>query len=377
MKERLTKAIQNIPGWNTKRKIVVFESDDWGSIRMPSKDTYRKLSELGLALDSEDGKRYSMFDSLESAEDLESLLNTLDSFRNTYEVSPAFTALTIVANPDFDKIKSNNFSKYFYEPFTETCKRYQASEDVYDLYLAGIQRKLFIPQFHGREHLNIVAWMDALQSMERETHLAYDEGMWSFVPRATAKGSVDLEAAFQLTELSDLSTLKEIIIDGLNLFRDLFGYSAEYFVPPNGHINNALNHVCFDNGIKYRSVSRIQYESMGDGLFRRRLHWLGERDKSGVRYITRNCFFEPSLRTKDWVDHCLKEIETAFQWRKPAVISTHRVNYIGAHYPENREHGIQELKRLLASILKSWPDVEFLSSNQLGHLMSDPVSDKV
>ena len=116
---------------------------------------------------------------------------------------------------------------------------------------------------------------------------------------------------------------------------------------------------------------------MGDGLFRRRLHWLGERDKSGVRYITRNCFFEPSLRTKDWVDHCLKEIETAFQWRKPAVISTHRVNYIGAHYPENREHGIQELKRLLASILKSWPDVEFLSSNQLGHLMSDPVSDKV
>jgi hypothetical protein len=27
--------IINLPGWRTNRKIIVFESDDWGSIRMP------------------------------------------------------------------------------------------------------------------------------------------------------------------------------------------------------------------------------------------------------------------------------------------------------------------------------------------------------
>lgn len=38
--ELIRKNIINIPGWNTKRKIVVFESNDWGSIRMSSIDVY-------------------------------------------------------------------------------------------------------------------------------------------------------------------------------------------------------------------------------------------------------------------------------------------------------------------------------------------------
>ena len=28
--------LSNLPGWRTSRKIVVIESDDWGTIRMPS-----------------------------------------------------------------------------------------------------------------------------------------------------------------------------------------------------------------------------------------------------------------------------------------------------------------------------------------------------
>jgi hypothetical protein len=30
------KNLLHLPGWYTKRKIVVFENDDWGSIRMTS-----------------------------------------------------------------------------------------------------------------------------------------------------------------------------------------------------------------------------------------------------------------------------------------------------------------------------------------------------
>ena len=30
----------NIPGYRSKRKLVVFESDDWGAIRMKDKATY-------------------------------------------------------------------------------------------------------------------------------------------------------------------------------------------------------------------------------------------------------------------------------------------------------------------------------------------------
>ena len=40
LKQTITHNLLNIPGWRTKRHIVVIESDDWGSIRMPSKDVY-------------------------------------------------------------------------------------------------------------------------------------------------------------------------------------------------------------------------------------------------------------------------------------------------------------------------------------------------
>jgi hypothetical protein len=35
LKSTLSRNLTNARGWRTNRKIVVIESDDWGSIRMP------------------------------------------------------------------------------------------------------------------------------------------------------------------------------------------------------------------------------------------------------------------------------------------------------------------------------------------------------
>ena len=45
------KNIVNIPGWRTNRKIVVFESDDWGSTRMRSKLDYEYFLKKGFEVD--------------------------------------------------------------------------------------------------------------------------------------------------------------------------------------------------------------------------------------------------------------------------------------------------------------------------------------
>jgi hypothetical protein len=65
----------------------------------------------------------------------------------------------------------------------------------------------------------------------------------------------------------------------------------------------------------------------------------------------------------------LNRIETAFRYYKPAIISSHRVNFIGAIVPDNRNKNLMLLKQLLFEIVKKWPDVEFMSSDQLGDLM--------
>jgi len=84
--------------------------------------------------------------------------------------------------------------------------------------------------------------------------------------------------------------------------------------------------------------------------------------------MVRNVVFEPTEdRGIDWVDFTLKQIKTAFRWNKPAIISSHRVNFCGHIDEKNREKGLKSLEGLLQEIVKKWPDVEFMSADELGN----------
>lgn len=67
----------------------------------------------------------------------------------------------------------------------------------------------------------------------------------------------------------------------------------------------------------------------------------------------------------DYVSDCLRRIKIAFKWGKPAIIGSHRVNYIGFIDESNRERNLKLLKLLLGEITRIWPDVEFLDSSEL------------
>jgi hypothetical protein len=87
-------------------------------------------------------------------------------------------------------------------------------------------------------------------------------------------------------------------------------------------------------------------------------------------YLSRNSFFEPSqLPTFDWVSDCLKRIELAFFWGVPVILSTHRLNFIGSIFPNNSANSLSLFKDLLQRIVRIYPDVEFMSSDELGQLV--------
>lgn len=152
--------ISNIPGWRTNRRIVVIESDDWGSIRMPSKQAFENLLKAGIPVNHD---HYNVNDALECNNDLELLFETLTKFKDKSNRHPVFTGVNVVANPDFEAIKKNGFNEFIYEPYTETCKRYPNHDRVHELWKEGIAKRLMVPIFHGREHLNVQFWMRALQ----------------------------------------------------------------------------------------------------------------------------------------------------------------------------------------------------------------------
>ena len=370
IKTRILRNLSNVPGWRTKRKILVIESDDWGSIRMPSREVFNQLKENGINVTGGDTRRYNLNDTLASSKDLIKLFDLLLSFKDIHNHPCAFTAVSLVANPDFQKIRENDFHSYHYEPFTDTLEKYYPRSNTFELWKEGITSEVFIPQFHGREHLHISNWMRALQGNNRDTRMAFDLGMWSLIPKQDHRTNVTYQAAFDLYYPEDLVIQETVIREGLELFHHLFGYKATFFVPPNGPFNKKLEEVSADCGVKYISASKIQKEPMGLGKTNINLHWLGQKNKYHKHYMIRNCFFEPNQQGRDWVNTCLKEIEIAFRWQKPAIISSHRVNYIGTLDTKNRENGLQMLKTLLERVQKKYPELEFMTSNQLGDMIA-------
>lgn len=372
IKSALRVNVSNIPGWRTKRHIVVIESDDWGSIRMSSKEAFDRMLKAGMPVDR---SHYNLYDSLECNDDLEQMYETLSKFKDSTGRYPVITGVNVVANPDFEKIKTNNFSEYIYEPYTETCKRYSNHDRVYDLWKEGIEKRLMVPIFHGREHLNAQFWMRALRDKNKSTLVGFENEVTG-MPGIKGEKLPDFQAAFQIDTINDLVYQKEVLKTGLDLFEELYGYRSRYFVPTNGPFNNTLEKDLNEHGVKYINTGKKQKEPLGNGQYKINTRFIGDENQYGQIYITRNCFFEPSSSgfekpaNTDWINNCLKEIEIAFRWRKPAVISSHRVNYIGYLHTENRERSLSQLSELLSKMLKKWPDIEFMTSAELGDLIA-------
>ena len=168
--------IKNIPGPGTRRRILVLECDDWGSIRMPDKEICTELLDKGL-INSYD--RYSLNDTLADKSDLEMLFEVLLDARDGKGQPAVMTPVTNVANPDFEKIKESGFKQYFPEPFTETLKRYNRDPDTFNTWLKGIELEIFVPESHGREHIAVQFWLNELQKGNDRLMEAFEHGVIS------------------------------------------------------------------------------------------------------------------------------------------------------------------------------------------------------
>jgi hypothetical protein len=356
--------VKNIPGWSTRRKIIVIESDDWGSIRVPSLEVYHRFLQRGYRVSE---FQYNKYDALESNDDLTALFDAIRPFRDKNGNHVCITGNTIVANPDFDQIRKSGFREYHFEHFTKTLSRYPKHDKVFSLYREGIAEGLFKPQFHGREHLNINRWMKALMQADNDVLYCFDaETTYS------GKDDYNFMEALDIDDQTELPHLNSVLSEGLRVFRDTFGYSSASFIAPCYTWDSAIEHQLTKEGIKYLQGGIYQYIPRGGfGNYSKKYHRLGERNTHGLLYLTRNCFFEPSLVQKtDWVDYTLSSIESAFRWNKPAIISSHRINFVGYLHESNRQQNLKMLNDILTSALKKWPDIEFMTSDQLGDLIS-------
>lgn len=347
----------NRKGKSVKEKLLIIESDDWGAIRTPSKETLDYFQQKGFDIANSIYKN----DALESEDDLEKLFEILNKYKGGDGKPAVMTANSIMANPDFEKIQASDFQQYHWEPFTATFKRYPKHQNNLNLWKQGNKEGVFRPQFHGREHLNINRWMKALQSKE-------DAIMTSFAQQTTYSGKEDYSfmESYDWDVPEDVNQHKTIIAQGLKTFEEILGFQSKSFIAPCYNWDTRLEPFLAEKGIEWIQGLRPQLQPTGVfNQYQPIRHSFGQR-QNGLRFNVRNCFFEPSmLPQKDWVNSCMAQIQAAFLFSKPAVICSHRINFIGFINPKNGERGLSDLNQLLKAVVKKWPEVKFISTDEL------------
>lgn len=368
---RIVDHIWNLKSWHTNRRIVVIESDDWGSIRMGNSESISRLEGFGIDLTSGNGQRFNYYDHLASYSDLSRLFEVLSSVQDKYSRPAVITAMSIMANPDFDKIRDNGFNRYYYKRFTDSLSETYGCERSLELWQLGEGERLFVPEFHGREHLNVQVWMRDLQDGNTKVLEAFRNSFYGFRNwNKNFSHTPAYQAAFDPVQIEEVLEHCKILEDGVDIFKSVFSRNPKYFVPPNSIVHPRVLERCKSLNIDLIGRSRRNKIPYGNGRYKTKYHFLGQRNDLRQRIIIRNCFFEPNVPNRDWVSECLKEVQKAFNSKLPAIIGNHRTCFISRHCIGNRDTSLRKLGQLLSGIVKKWPDVEFMTSSELGKLMN-------
>lgn len=360
LKQTLTNYLKNIPGWRTKQKLVLISVDDYGNVRLDSKKARESMDKAGLKVHS----RFDAYDTLETREDLEALFDVLTSVRDAKGNYPVFTPYTLTHNVNFEKMNQNGYKEFESERLVDSFKKLESLKPkdyngAWQLWEEGVKLGIFIPQFHGREHFNLISFEHKLEKGDFELLTSLKNRSLTSIS-SSGIPNIGWTAAFSFNHLKETESFPNILKDGINAFEEIFGFRSTCFTPPAQQFPKQLEAELLSLGVTFIDKPFYRLRHLGNDKYKKEINWTG-RDDNGLKTIVRNVVFEPTDSNIDHVAKAMKQIEAAFNLGKPAHISSHRVNFCGLIDHENRDKSLSDLKQLLSEIILKWPDVEFVS----------------
>ncbi len=364
MFEKIKNHLKNIPGWKSKTKYVVFSVDDYGNVGISNDASRKELEQKGILKSG----RFNRFDALDTTNDLNALFEVLSSVKDRVGNNAIFTTYAVPENINFRKTLDQN--KLVTDKLNQTYEFYESINEgifkgAFDLVLEGIDKKLMRPQFHGKEHLNSFMFNQLMASGNKELLTNLQLNSISDVDRPSNFKYSNLKATYSFESESHVDYHMQNLSEGLISFKEVYGYESLTFAPPAFQLHPKLFKYLEERNVIGIDKGRTETRHLGDGKFIKEKNVLGEEVDSGHYSIVRNCMFEPNSRKLDWVKFTMDQIEAAFFWGKPAIISSHRVNFCGLLDENNRTQGLKDLKKLLNAIVNKWPDVQFITADEL------------
>jgi hypothetical protein len=368
MIEQVKNHLKNIRGWSTRRKLLLFAVDDYGNIRLHSKKAREVLQTSGVGLQG----RFDHLDALDTRTDYEYLFDVLDSFHDQQGRPAIFTTYALPCNTDYDRTIVEQ--SFVYETLDRTYERLtdlfpESYAGSFVLLQEGIRKNLIRPQFHGREHINVSVFNALLRDGSASLKANLRERSMAGLPLHPQYPGVEYNQAFAFWKTDETDQHRAILLDGLAQFARLYGYPSLTFTPPAQQLHPDLYQFICGQGVTAVDKVRLVSRHLGEGRYVRESNQLGQPINETCVAIVRNCMFEPNDSEIDWINFTLRQVRAAFFWGKPAIISSHRVNFCGHIDPTNRKKGLEALRSLLRRIVGEFPDVEFVAVDELVRIM--------
>jgi hypothetical protein len=348
---------------------VAFISDDWGDLRVRNQEDYQNLVEAGIPVNK---SLHTKVETLANQDDLNALFEVLTSVKDLNGRHAVLSPFTIMANPDFEKVKESDFAEYFYTPFPELLDAYGDKTKTMYGWKEGIESGIFLPELHGREHINVPLWLRKLQEKDEEYLTCF---RYRYAHHSNENMKIPMVAAYNFQSEEDFHFIDSSIRDASEIFFQTFGYKPRVFNPPNAIFHSRFYPSLKASGVIGTDTGHYRTEPDGKGGFEKKSNRYGQISKEGIVHFISNCAFEPVKGKQGVVEDTLKQVEAAFRWNKPAIINTHRINYVMGR-GDHRDRCLSELRSLLHELVKRWPDIKFMGMGEFAGLMEDSLESR-
>lgn len=337
---------------------VVFESDDWGACEYaPTRQEWERQKAL-----TPTGEWQPYFDGrLESPDDMERLGAVLESVRDSRGHPAVFTAFTCLANPDFAKIAAGGGKNYHDLMVDEGFPSPWPGRDVVASWQKAVACGIWEPEFHARfHHTHAADWLALLRDPSPEGDRA--RGRFSRQIYCQDRHFPEYRAMTRAEIVSWISP-------AIEAFRRIFGRLPEAGVTSDATAE--VEAVWAEHGMRIFCLRNFSIPGAPPIIYHTK-PWNNQdastpmgawNPQTDVIYLSRNIFFEPAHDPEYSFDRTMDHIRQVWARNEPAVISTHRINYV--HYrPEKEECGLRELRRVLEALVET-PGIQFLSTREV------------
>ncbi len=314
-----------------KRPVFIIESDDWG----PGDPV--------------------------QAEALWAVAGVLERHRDAAGRPALMTIGVVLSVPDAERIAATgDYHARFldepeYRPIVEALREGEA-RGVFDL------------QLHGLAHYwpdNLVALWRRDEAVRRR--LAEADWRTERLPAWVQSRWLDAVDGLPSRPL-DQRVIRRAVREEVELFRRCFGRPPRVAVPPTFVWDGNVEAAYAEAGIEVLITPGRRYPGR-DGAGRLtppdRGYYNGEALFPGLTALVRDVYFEPALGHT--VDTVLAAVQRKWRRREPALLETHRFNFLDG----DLEASLDALDRLLHQLRTCFPQVCFLSSRQLAGAMTE------